>query len=285
MSALAASLWGYVPQHLFDVVSAALVRGTSTDWAHSTLTHTRQGIAHTSGIQSQMPAERTWSANRQTGLREPPPPTPIAFAGLDVANWFAEERYLRREDRQGPSPGALNNGVSAGARLQRAETRPRLAVMAYNQELAERVRERVLRTAGLAELKMFGGWGVTIFGNMAVGVMDADLIVRVGPDAFADALARPGARPFDFTGTEDALAAAHSVAYHGATDRDRCAIDFECAVTTTKAEGADAPRSQLSAMPRCSHRSMKANGVMGETAPQGFVSDWGSAGPGVPIDE
>lgn len=37
---------------------------------------------------------------------------------------------------------------------------------------------------------MFGGWGVTIFGNMAVGVMDTDLIVRVGPDAFADALER-----------------------------------------------------------------------------------------------
>lgn len=72
--------------------------------------------------------------------------------------------------------------------------------MAYNQELAERVRERVLGTDGVAELKMFGGWGITIFGNMAVGVMDTDLIVRVGPDSFADALARPGARPFDFTG-------------------------------------------------------------------------------------
>ena len=47
---------------------------------------------------------------------------------------------------------------------------------------------------------MFGGWGVTVHGNMAVGVMDKDLIVRVGPDAFKDALVRPGVRPFDFTG-------------------------------------------------------------------------------------
>jgi TfoX/Sxy family transcriptional regulator of competence genes len=47
---------------------------------------------------------------------------------------------------------------------------------------------------------MFGGWGVTIHGNMAVGVMDDDLIVRVGPANFAEALERPGARPFDFTG-------------------------------------------------------------------------------------
>ena len=35
---------------------------------------------------------------------------------------------------------------------------------------------------------------------MAVGVMDGDLIVRVGPDRFDDALARSGSRPFDFTG-------------------------------------------------------------------------------------
>ena len=47
---------------------------------------------------------------------------------------------------------------------------------------------------------MFGGWGVTVNGNMAVGVMGADLIVRVGPDRYAQALARPEVRPFDFTG-------------------------------------------------------------------------------------
>src|SRR5437016_5357842 len=47
---------------------------------------------------------------------------------------------------------------------------------------------------------MFGGWGVTVHGNMAVGVMERDLIVRVGPEAFDHALSRPGVRPFDFTG-------------------------------------------------------------------------------------
>src|SRR5438128_2494361 len=47
---------------------------------------------------------------------------------------------------------------------------------------------------------MFGGWGATVHGNMAVGVMDRDLIVRVGPEGFDDALKRAGARPFDFTG-------------------------------------------------------------------------------------
>jgi TfoX/Sxy family transcriptional regulator of competence genes len=72
--------------------------------------------------------------------------------------------------------------------------------VAFDDELAERVRERLAGTDGVTELKMFGGWGVTIHGNMAVGVMDKDLIVRVGPDAYATALTRPGVRPFDFTG-------------------------------------------------------------------------------------
>jgi len=72
--------------------------------------------------------------------------------------------------------------------------------MGYDEHRASRVRERLGSADDVVELKMFGGWGVTVHGNMAVGVMDRDLIVRVGPDAFDDALARPGVRPFDFTG-------------------------------------------------------------------------------------
>jgi hypothetical protein len=52
----------------------------------------------------------------------------------------------------------------------------------------------------VTELTVFGGWGVTIHGNMAVGVMHNDLIVRVGPGNYDAALTRPAARPFDFTG-------------------------------------------------------------------------------------
>jgi len=72
--------------------------------------------------------------------------------------------------------------------------------VSYDEHLAARVRERVGAVDGVVELKMFGGWGVTIHGNMAVGVMERDLIVRVGPEAFEGALARPAVRPFDFTG-------------------------------------------------------------------------------------
>ena len=72
--------------------------------------------------------------------------------------------------------------------------------MAYDEDLAARVRERLGSGDGVVDLKMFGGWGATVHGNMAVGVMERDLIVRVGPEAFGEALTRPGVRPFDFTG-------------------------------------------------------------------------------------
>jgi hypothetical protein len=72
--------------------------------------------------------------------------------------------------------------------------------VALDEQFVERVRERLHGVDDVVELKMFGGWGVTVHGNMAIGVMDRDLIVRVGPEHFGDALTWPGVRPFDFTG-------------------------------------------------------------------------------------
>jgi TfoX/Sxy family transcriptional regulator of competence genes len=72
--------------------------------------------------------------------------------------------------------------------------------MVYDEHLAERVRELTGSAEAVTELRMFGGWGVTLHGNLAVGVLGDDLIVRVGPDAYGEALARPGVRPFDITG-------------------------------------------------------------------------------------
>lgn len=47
---------------------------------------------------------------------------------------------------------------------------------------------------------MFGGVGFLLNGNMCVGIWQSSLIVRVGPDAYADALAEPHVREFDITG-------------------------------------------------------------------------------------
>ena len=37
-------------------------------------------------------------------------------------------------------------------------------------------------------------------GNMCCGIIKEDLVVRVGPDSYEDSLAKPHARPMDFTG-------------------------------------------------------------------------------------
>jgi TfoX/Sxy family transcriptional regulator of competence genes len=69
--------------------------------------------------------------------------------------------------------------------------------MAYDEGLAERIRS----VAGsCSERKMFGGLAFMLDGNMAFGVVGDELMVRVGPDAYTDALARPHAREMDFTG-------------------------------------------------------------------------------------
>ena len=72
--------------------------------------------------------------------------------------------------------------------------------MAYDEGLAQRIREQLDGRPGLVEKKMFGGIVFMLRGNMAAGVIGDDLIARVGEDAYEGALARPGARVFDFTG-------------------------------------------------------------------------------------
>lgn len=72
--------------------------------------------------------------------------------------------------------------------------------MAYDEVLAERLRDLLAEVAAVTEKKMFGGLCLLEHGNMIVGVMGDDLIVRVGAEHKDAALARPGVREFDFTG-------------------------------------------------------------------------------------
>ena len=72
--------------------------------------------------------------------------------------------------------------------------------MAYDKELAERIRGQMAPIQGSVEKRMFGGIGFLIGGNMACGVNRENLIVRVGPEQYDAALAEPHVRPFDMTG-------------------------------------------------------------------------------------
>jgi TfoX/Sxy family transcriptional regulator of competence genes len=71
--------------------------------------------------------------------------------------------------------------------------------MAYDEGLAERLRERLTDPAVTAK-KMFGGLAFLTNGHMTVGVSRDELIVRLGPEAIPAALARPGVRPFESGG-------------------------------------------------------------------------------------
>lgn len=72
--------------------------------------------------------------------------------------------------------------------------------MAYDEDLASRVRVRLARESGVSERKMFGGLTFLLNGNMCCGVAKDDLMLRVGVERERAALARPHARPCDFTG-------------------------------------------------------------------------------------
>ena len=71
--------------------------------------------------------------------------------------------------------------------------------MAYDKKLAERVRTS-LGTIPAIEKKMFGGVGYMLHGNMACGILDDALIVRVGKENYEAALARPYTRIFESRG-------------------------------------------------------------------------------------
>jgi TfoX/Sxy family transcriptional regulator of competence genes len=72
--------------------------------------------------------------------------------------------------------------------------------MTYDENLAQRLRERLLGSPNLTEMKMFGGIAFLINGNMAFGVIQNDLIVRVGPQESDQALAASHTKPFAMTG-------------------------------------------------------------------------------------
>jgi len=72
--------------------------------------------------------------------------------------------------------------------------------MAYNKSSAERIRNEMRKNQGFVEKKMFGGVCFLLNGNMACGILNDDIIVRVGKVAYEDCLALSHTRQFDMTG-------------------------------------------------------------------------------------
>jgi TfoX/Sxy family transcriptional regulator of competence genes len=75
--------------------------------------------------------------------------------------------------------------------------------MAYDEELAGRIRALVGHEPGLTEKKMFGGLGFLVGGNMAVAASgQGGLLVRVDPDESEALVASSDARPMEMRGRE-----------------------------------------------------------------------------------
>lgn len=72
--------------------------------------------------------------------------------------------------------------------------------MAYDEGLAERVREILEEEPGFDEKRMFGGLCFLLFGNMVCGIIKDDLIVRVGTGRYQAMLKMPYTKKFDLTG-------------------------------------------------------------------------------------
>jgi TfoX/Sxy family transcriptional regulator of competence genes len=75
--------------------------------------------------------------------------------------------------------------------------------MAYDDELADRIRELIAGEAGVTEKRMFGGLAFLIGGNMSVAASgQGGLMVRVDPDDTDALLDKPHAQPFVMRGRE-----------------------------------------------------------------------------------
>ena len=75
--------------------------------------------------------------------------------------------------------------------------------MAYDEDLADRIRELVGRERGLTEKKMFGGLAFLVGGNMAVAASgQGGILVRVDPEDSDRLVARTKARPMVMRGRE-----------------------------------------------------------------------------------
>ena len=80
---------------------------------------------------------------------------------------------------------------------------PTIASMAYDEDLADRIRELVSGERGLTERKMFGGLAFLIGGNMAVAASgQGGLLVRIDPDESDALIAKTNAYVMEMRGRE-----------------------------------------------------------------------------------
>jgi TfoX/Sxy family transcriptional regulator of competence genes len=71
--------------------------------------------------------------------------------------------------------------------------------MAYDEQLADRVRKKLAHLPDVKERAMMGGLTFMVNGKMCVGIINDELMCRIAPTDQEAALERPGSRLMDFT--------------------------------------------------------------------------------------
>jgi TfoX/Sxy family transcriptional regulator of competence genes len=72
--------------------------------------------------------------------------------------------------------------------------------MAYDEKLNDRIREALSGLSNVEEKYMFGGSCFMLNGKMCVGVVQDEMMCRIGPDVYEEALGKKGCREMVFTG-------------------------------------------------------------------------------------
>jgi len=72
--------------------------------------------------------------------------------------------------------------------------------MAYNENLANRIRESLVSVPDVQEKEMMGGLCFMVDGKMCIGIIKDEMMCRIDPDMQETALERTGCRIMDFTG-------------------------------------------------------------------------------------
>ena len=71
--------------------------------------------------------------------------------------------------------------------------------MAYNEKLADRIREKLADLHNIEEKKMMGGLTFMYNGKMCIGIIKDEMMCRIDPDLHNQAVEMRGCRTMDFT--------------------------------------------------------------------------------------
>ena len=74
--------------------------------------------------------------------------------------------------------------------------------MAYNEQLADRVRESLMHLPGVKEKRMFSGVSFMVNGKMCVSIRAHDIMCRIDPEVHDTAVEKNGCRAMRMKGQE-----------------------------------------------------------------------------------